>query len=244
MLVTHNKLGGRSYSVPDTDKYFQEILSKGPYQYQNLQRLLTLQPNPRHIVDVGVNLGQNIIEYAQHAKKVTGFEPTPDNYNHAQTTIQLNKQLYKNTQIDFYQQALSNNMGTMKLATHKSNVGTNYLINNPTKNRDNWVDVAVTTLDSHNLEDVDIIKIDVEGYELYVLQGAEQTITKYRPIIQTEIRDSHCQRAGYTTQELQDWFNAHNYTRTLKNGTVVPGSIYQKLNKGDSFWVPNERVVK
>ena len=42
------------------------------------------------------------------------------------------------------------------------------------------------TLDSYNFTDVDIIKIDVEGYEVPLLHGAKQTILSNRPWIQIE----------------------------------------------------------
>jgi FkbM family methyltransferase len=42
------------------------------------------------------------------------------------------------------------------------------------------------TLDSFGLEEVGFIKLDCEGYEPYILKGAEQTIKKYRPVILME----------------------------------------------------------
>ena len=42
------------------------------------------------------------------------------------------------------------------------------------------------TLDSFELTDVGFIKLDCEGYEPYILRGAEQTIKKYKPVILME----------------------------------------------------------
>jgi len=47
-------------------------------------------------------------------------------------------------------------------------------------------DVQVVKLDNLNMEDVDYIKIDCEGYEYRVLQGAEQTVKRCRPIMVIE----------------------------------------------------------
>lgn len=241
-LVTHDKEGGRSYWVPSQDNYFLDILSRGPYQYQSVKRFKDLCSNPRHIIDIGVNLAQNVPEYAQMAPKVTGFEPTPSNYVCALATIDENRHLYPDTDIVVHQVGLADVDGEMELATHSSNVGTNYLIRNGKKHK-NTVKVDIKTLDSYNLTEVDIIKIDVEGYELYVLQGGEKTIMRDRPFIQTEIRNNQCERAGYHPQALQDWFNARDYVRTLKNGQIIEGTEYQKLDKGDSFWIPREKLV-
>ena len=43
--------------------------------------------------------------------------------------------------------------------------------------------ITIKTLDSFDLPGLDFMKIDVEGAEGLVLQGAEQTIRKYRPVI-------------------------------------------------------------
>ena len=46
--------------------------------------------------------------------------------------------------------------------------------------------VALDTLDSFGLQDVDLVKIDVEGYESFVVQGARRTLIRSRPIVIVE----------------------------------------------------------
>ena len=48
----------------------------------------------------------------------------------------------------------------------------------------------VKTLDSYNFTDVDIIKIDVEGFEVPLLEGARETILSNRPWIQIEANET------------------------------------------------------
>ncbi|MCQ4908386.1 FkbM family methyltransferase, partial [Phascolarctobacterium faecium] len=48
------------------------------------------------------------------------------------------------------------------------------------------VEVEVITIDSLKLSACDFIKVDVEGMELTVLQGASENIRKYRPILYVE----------------------------------------------------------
>ena len=47
-------------------------------------------------------------------------------------------------------------------------------------------DVPVVRLDNLNLHDINYIKIDCEGYEYRILQGAEQTIRRCRPVVVIE----------------------------------------------------------
>ena len=53
-------------------------------------------------------------------------------------------------------------------------------------------------LDDFELKNVDFIKVDVEGYEYFVISGAIETITRCRPVIIVE------QKAGFERYGLSD----------------------------------------
>lgn len=78
--------------------------------------------------------------------------------------------------------------------------------------------VKTATLDSFQLENVSFIKIDVEGHELHVLEGARQTLATHRPRILIEIKDQNKAAAFGFFAEL-------NYAaRKLEDFTGVQGS--------------------
>jgi len=72
------------------------------------------------------------------------------------------------------------------------------------------VAVDVTTLDSFNF-DVDFIKIDVEGNELFTLRGAKDTIVRCQPIVYFEGADVHLGPYGYTSDDVLEFFDAVDY---------------------------------
>ena len=47
-------------------------------------------------------------------------------------------------------------------------------------------DIEMKTMDSLNMSKIDVLKIDVEGRELHVLEGAEQTLKRLSPLVVIE----------------------------------------------------------
>lgn len=50
-------------------------------------------------------------------------------------------------------------------------------------------DIEMTTIDALELQDLDFLQLDIEGYEWHALMGARETIARCRPLIQVELRD-------------------------------------------------------
>jgi len=71
--------------------------------------------------------------------------------------------------------------------------------------------VQVASLDSDNLKRCDLIKIDVEGMELSVLRGAEQTINRFHPKLVIEINEAALARQGSSAEEISHWLSKHGY---------------------------------
>lgn len=72
------------------------------------------------------------------------------------------------------------------------------------------LEVLMRTIDSFNLNNVCFIKIDVEGHELEVLKGGEQTIRRDKPDILVEISDFN---AGEFESNVEIWLSHFGYKR-------------------------------
>ena len=92
MLIT-NRIG-RQYWIWKDDKLYDQRLGRenGPYQARNLVMNRKCYPNARTIIDVGVNIGMNSIEYATWAKNIKGFEPMKGSLELAKLNIDIAKQ--------------------------------------------------------------------------------------------------------------------------------------------------------
>lgn len=252
-LVTNTH--GRQYWIYTDDVFYQQrIANAGPYQKKNLLRLRDLKPNARTIIDVGANIGMNTIEYATWAKTVHSFEPTQQTFSMLERTVDLAKQQGNSAKgwypleegfadttvtgdIHLYDVALSSSSGTSEIIIKKDNAGHNYLDNLHLPTRTGQVrtrptqpptqTVQLRTLDSYGFEDVDIIKIDVEGHEFDVVLGAEQTILKYQPVVQLEMVEHQPIRFNWNCQMIYDWFYERDFVPTLSDGKLA-GRLWHK----------------
>ena len=267
ILIT-NKIG-RQMWVWDSDSFYTQRLRAGPYQKQNLLHLRELCPNPRKIIDIGMNIGMNTWEYATFAQEVIGFEPVPTTYQVALDNIALNinhqdsnlgwwklpdgtwANLLPTAKITTHNVALGPTQGTVEMHIKKndghnrvSNDGYSTVTGKAVKVNTGYQRVSVPqlTLDSYNYTDVDIIKIDVEGYELQVLDGATQTIANNRPIVQIECVETQPRAFGRTIQDLMDYFNSRNYVITTADGVVKPKEWVYTKKMMDRFMIPAERT--
>lgn len=193
------------------------------YELDWMHKLLDklLRRKSAGLIDVGVNLGQTLIAFqtTQIGSHYIGFEPNSVCTNYLTHLIEANQ--WNNCEIipiglsnnpslvEFYTQANFITAGTAtinKSVRPKQEVKSSFV---PVFPLDNIVD-------SLKITHIDLIKIDVEGAELMVLQGMEQVIKKFQPIIICEIlfRDPN---EGQEIKEKRDdaiisLLEKHHYT--------------------------------
>ena len=227
---------GRRYVIEHNDKLYSQRSTNDNlhYQLKNLQfaaGVCLTKGQPGTVVDVGMNVGLNTVEYATFAKRVVGFEPTVDVYNMAQQNIDYNTKNYDDTliymfdwsrkmtaQVETHCVALSNTTGQTEMFSHPRNNGLNHIIVKPTNSLKTRYTVQTRELDSYALSDVDFIKIDTEGHELWVCEGAKHTIDTQRPVLQLEVMPQQCKRAGYDWEDIWQFFVQRDYRVFSHNG--------------------------
>lgn len=112
------------------------------------------------------------------------------------------------------------------------------------------VQVSVTSLDTflaqQNVVRVDFIKMDVEGAELGVVQGAEELLgRRYRPVILAELTDSRTLPWGYSASAIYDSLAAKGY----RWFAITQDGKLQACPRTDQFGTnlvafPDERVAE
>ena len=131
------------------------------------------------VFDVGTNIGTIANWLANRTKHVHGFEPHPENIEMTRDQVKLRKT--KN--ITLSQLALSKKPGTLQLHV-KSFHGHHSLGDTAASPTVEKIDVEVETVDrycsTHGIDRIDFLKIDVEGFEDDVLDGATSMLKDHR----------------------------------------------------------------
>jgi FkbM family methyltransferase len=149
--------------------------------------LKALMGHGRTFVDVGAYIGLYTVGLALAFERVLAFEPSRFSYPWLRRNIALNG--YQHVVSEHV--ALSDNIGDQTLYISSGDGFVDSLIPKSADGNiilDRYA-VPTQTLDSHNLADVDLIKMDVQGHEMAVLRGARQTINASRPVILVDVCD-------------------------------------------------------
>ena len=155
----------------------------------------------RTIIDIGAWWGPWTLHWQPHAKKIEIFEPNKN----ILPLLEHNISTYNNCTL--HKTALGDKKGTVSMG-YDTHSGTNHI-------KESQGDIGVKTLDSYSFSEVDVIKIDVEGYEMFVLQGAKQTIMQQKPLLQIEMNKSG-QRYGIHKKQISDLLQSWGMTRIRK----------------------------
>lgn len=153
--------------------------------------------SPCMIVDLGAHLGETAVAYAEKFPHATihSFEPSPRTF----AALKANLQAYSNVRP--VNMAMGDTGGTGRLHLNESSATNSLLssaaqvsdasISQMTKTVDE-VSVTVQTLDGYcranDIQFIDLLKMDVQGFELHVLQGARRLLVEQQiALIYTEV---------------------------------------------------------
>lgn len=195
------------------------IFWKGYYSEAELMTLASILKDDSVFVDIGANKGVFTVFAAKRLPngRVLSFEPTSKNYNVLKRNVDVNK--FDN--VELFEIGISDKHKVIPI------YGPNERYLDGTKNEGAFSifasektgqflqDIEVDSLDSilrnNPSQKIDVIKIDVEGSEVDVLNGMIQTILKYKPYILIESNDKALRSAGHTSGEIFSILDKFSY---------------------------------
>ena len=188
-LKTHLRdLLPKRYQVPA--KYWYSWL-RGTLEPEMKFLNLVVQNNDR-VIDVGGNRGVYAYPLWRIGARVEVFEPNPI------CCDVLTAWADGKRSVNVHSVALSSHPGTANLHIPMDTAGVEHDASASIENfgfaHARHAPVALRTLDSFGFKDVTLIKIDVEGHEYSVIDGATETLNVWQPALLVEIEQRHCVR--------------------------------------------------
>ena len=222
----------------------QSLLARYPALYKkilflkgngnlNLDKIsfLSLIQDKDIVLDVGANVGYHTLLFSQIVGEkgyVHAFEPVSDTFNRLSRFIEKNAS-YGNIQLNNTALGESsmgkeifvpdNDFGQASFAKREADYVTNASYQ-----------ILQTTMDAYvgenGLERLDFVKIDIEGYELKCLEGAQQTLARFAPTLYLEIYNEWSSKFGYSPPDIvsflekfgySEFYLVHNGVKRLSN---------------------------
>lgn len=172
-----------------------------------------LKPGDR-VVDVGANIGDTVLTASQlvgSSGLVIGFEAHPRTFKFLMENLQLNQV----NNVQSFNTAIGEKIGEVSF--------TNDWRDDMNKVSEGTLKVPVSSLDDlvSIKETIALLKIDVEGYEKFVLEGAIQTLSRTE-CVYFEIGRDHFDNYGYKIQDVLLLVNNSGFElfKIISNGLI------------------------
>ena len=165
--------------------FYSQRTNKLDYEMVYVSNLLK---EKRRFLDIGANIGMYSFHFKNSFQHIDAFEPLKE--------ISYRLEYFQNESLKVHNCALSNKKGEFKIyIPYLLGKAVASLASLEKRNGDYKVRIVkVDKIDNYDFEDVDLIKIDVEGHEEYVIEGSLNVIQKNMPILIVEIEQRHIKK--------------------------------------------------
>lgn len=208
-----------------------------------IQTALTKYLKPNSVFyDIGANIGFFTVIAARlvgQSGQVYAFEPVPENADR----IRHNTEINHFSQVTVFQKAVGASAGEAELLlAHHSGGATLSSAGTPPDLRGK-MEVELVCIDDlisqGRLQPPSVVKIDVEGAEIAVLQGMVQTLEQFKPILIYEVDDGNEAAFHAKNQELETFIQSVGY-RIIPLEAAYPNI---KWNVGHAIALPKEQLL-
>ncbi len=184
--------------LPDGETHMIEVMTGSKemvvdgritYQYRKLARAMALLPKDRRrrCIDIGAHVGTWSMWLVRQFAHVEAFEPVAAHRECFAANVEA-------LNVTLHPYALGAAPDRVAMRENHVSTGSAHV----------WGkgDIEMRTLDSFGFQEVDFIKIDVEGLELAVCQGAESTIAEHRPFMVVEQKGREQKTYGESKRDI------------------------------------------
>ena len=172
----HLKEGNRQIVFPAFDYISNEITLDGVFEKKELETFfnwlnsLAISTKESVCIDIGANIGNHSLYFSDYYRKVYSFEPSEKIFN----VLSLNSKLVNNIQC--FNFGCSNKDKTALLYSISTNRGGSFISSEEKEGETEKIKVKPLDATLQDIDNIGLIKIDVEGMEEVVLKGLSQSI--------------------------------------------------------------------
>lgn len=198
-------------------------------------------PNGGVVFDVGAHFGYLAKEFCQiHGGQCSVYCFEPVSYTHSILARVMRK--YENARVENF--ALSNTTGQIDITIpvkESGNLGIGLShFGAEASNRNHIIERINTVLlddyvSTQQIKRLDFIKCDVEGAELFILQGAAAAIDAHRPAIYLELNDKMTARLGYATSAVFAFLGDKGYDAFTLDAAGALHPVTAVVNGADDY---------
>jgi FkbM family methyltransferase len=210
--MTIEKING--FWVPSNDVHIEDWKKNKDFtQSKCLEKFINYCENKslkfNHVLDIGAWVGTWTMKINSFCGRVIAFEPDPLHYECLVKNVPDN--------VETHQLAVGNDSKMISLSQDDFTQAKRVLGDGT---------IPMVTIDSLNLDDVDLIKIDVEGFEMEVLKGAENTL-KNVDYLMIEL-NNNAKKYGSSNLEIEKHLRKSGYEILIK---AWPDVVWRKKDK-------------
>jgi FkbM family methyltransferase len=204
-------------------------------------------PN-KGFIDVGAHIGSIASAVIDHdpSIKLHAVEPMRAKIEHLRRTFPT---------VELYECALGDSDGEVPFFVNVKQSGYSSLLRQPQTEDTIVIKVPLKRLDALiSSNDIDVIKIDVEGAELGVLRGGDMLITSNRPLIMFESGPQADDELAHTKEPIWRWLEERNFDLVVPNRVAHAGpglrldgfleAHFYPRRTTNYFAIPKERRIE
>jgi len=232
------------FAVDSRSDLFERIVLDKKYEPELVQYCKNLLNENRDVIDVGANIGFFTVMFAKNiceGKKVLSIEPTTKALKRLYRNIELN---HVENNVMVFEGVVSNRFGSIEIKTivGKEEYSSLGVMDHPAILQEKYVteEVKSSTVDELVKEyslDPGFMKVDVEGAEHLVFDGAQYVMETMRPIILSELSNDLLKKNGSSSQEVIAIIEKYDYDII---DPIHPNISAGLKDFGDILCVPKE----
>jgi FkbM family methyltransferase len=235
-----SRFGGARFPCDPEDRGLPPVvaLNFGSYEPKDFAMLLALVPRGATFVDVGANIGWYSVHVAvaDPTARAIALEPIPSSFRWLSAAIASNR-LGNVVPVNA---AVGAERGEITLYVDSTISGAASAAPSTGQAGLEPITCPVVTLDDVVAEHggtVDVLKLDIEGAELFALRGASRVLERNRPIVFCEMLRKLTRPFGYHPNDIIDLMRGHGYScYRAEAGRLIPFELMDEETVETNFY--------